>query len=184
MWILTLCMPALSGSLRKDRWFCFGRCEILTESYHKCKIAFLMCSGGHFPFKHKNAILKITLKRGSTDYANSTEAGQKSVHLFFMRYEFSDETIETTWGQNVYITLDTPLAKNEERTIYLAIPPIKGNANQHTQPAPIYTDGYNKTVNLRSTGLTPTTLTFNAGLVYETNITYSCPQVVDPGEIW
>lgn len=140
--------------------------------------------GLHFPFKHKNAILKITLRRGSKDYANRTEAGQKSVHLFFMRYEFSDETIETTWGQNVYITLDTPLAKNEERTIYLAIPPIKGNANQHTQPVPTYTEGYNKTVNLRSTGLTPTTLTFSAGLVYEATISYTCPQVTDSGDIW
>lgn len=140
--------------------------------------------GLHFHFSHKSAILKINLKRGNKDYANSTDAGQKSVHLFFMRYQFSDETIETTWGQNIYITLDTPLAKNEVRTIYLAIPPIAGNADEHTQPVPTYTEGYNKTVNLRSTGLTQTTLTFNAGLLYETNITYSCPQVSNPGDIW
>lgn len=140
--------------------------------------------GLYFPFTHKSSILKINLKRGNKDYSNSTEAGQKSVHLFFMRYEFLDDTIETTWGQNVYITLDTPLAKNEVRTIYVAIPPIKGNANEHTQPVPTYTEGYNKTVNLRSTGLTQTTLTFSAGLLYETNITYSCPQVSNPGDIW
>ena len=29
--MLRLCMLALRRSLRKDRWFCIGRCEILTD---------------------------------------------------------------------------------------------------------------------------------------------------------
>ncbi|MCQ2163222.1 MAG: hypothetical protein MJY86_08095 [Bacteroidales bacterium] len=139
-------------------------------------------SGLHFPFAHKSAFLRITLQDdpdtdGSHRDEDSTDDGRKFVKLSFKNCNLLDEKTAVqgfTSGSNFVVSfnLASELTTGERRVVYVAIPAMKlqYKSTPFGGTGDIIPEGYFKSVSSTSTK----TVTFEAGKVYETSITYFC----------
>lgn len=135
--------------------------------------------GLHFPFAHKSAFLRITLQDdpdtdGSHRDEDSTDEGRKLVKLSFKNCNLLDEHIAVqgfTPGKNfnVSFNLASELTTGERRVIYVAIPAMT-LTYKSSMVFDLIPEGYYKSVSSTS----KKTVTFEAGKVYETTITYYC----------
>lgn len=148
--------------------------------------------GLHFPFKHKSAFLRITLKDDATTDKkhkdeHSTDAGRKSFAITFQfnTCKFIDENMVVTEGMLtdrfiVSFSLASELNDGEERIIYVAIPAMiltkKSGGLGGGGTIGVVTEGYHKTVN--------SNLTFEPGKLYTTTIEYNCAGSHSPTIIW
>ncbi|MCQ2069502.1 MAG: fimbrillin family protein [Bacteroidaceae bacterium] len=136
--------------------------------------------GLHFPFAHKCAFLRITLQddaytEGSHKDSDSSAEGRKDFKIKFSNCTLADNNMSvsgfTSGAFTVSFKLKTELADNEKRVIYVAIPAMSltkksGSLGFSGGTMDIVGEGYHKTVNAN--------VTFEAGKVYETTITYFC----------
>lgn len=148
--------------------------------------------GLHFPFKHKSAFLRITLKDDATTDKkhkdeHSTDDGRKSFAITFKfnTCTFNDENMVVTEGMLtdrfiVSFSLASELNDGEERIIYVAIPAMtltkKSGGLGGGGSIDVVTEGYHKTVN--------SNLTFEPGKLYTTTIEYNCAGSHTPIIIW
>ena len=136
--------------------------------------------GLHFPFKHKSAFLRITLQDdvntdGSHKDEHSTDEGRKNFKIKFNNCTLADTDINVSGFSSGTFTINfdlkSELTNNEKRVIYVAIPAMSltkksgglglGGGTMDMSP-----EGYYKSIKA--------TMTFEAGKVYETTITYFC----------
>ncbi len=132
-----------------------------------------------FPFEHLSAFVRVTIKQDASDShhkdEHSTAEGLKKLYIKFKNCTLIDEHMAvqgfTSGTYTISLTLnDSQLASaSESHVLYFAIPALKLENPSDLgfgSSFEFYDEGYYKTVSA--------TIDFEAGMVYETIVTYYC----------